>query len=183
MSSPADAVTIWTVGHSTLPIQDFLKGLTDNAIEAVADVRRFPASRRHPQFERERLTASLQGAGIQYLSFTDLGGRRATRPDSVNTAWRNASFRGYADYMETLPFRDAVARLVAGGTRMRTAIMCAEALWWRCHRALIADFLQVSGVHVLHIASSGAVSAHRLTPPAQVMEGRLSYAGEPSLGL
>jgi len=183
MPPATDGVTIWTVGHSTLAIEDFLGLLSAHAIAAVADVRRFPASRRHPQFERDRLAAALLHAGVQYASFPDLGGRRTPRPDSVNTAWRNASFRGYADYMATPAFRDAAAKLVAQAAGMRTAIMCAEALWWRCHRALIADFLQVSGIQVLHIGSRGAVSAHRMTPPAHVVDGILSYAGEPTLDL
>jgi uncharacterized protein (DUF488 family) len=177
------SVTIWTVGHSTMPLQQFLDVLKGPAIEVLADVRRFPASRRHPQYNHHALATSVSDARIRYESFVDLGGRRTPRPDSTNTAWRNAAFRGYADYMETPVFRDAAARLVAIASGARTAVMCAESLWWRCHRALIADYLSASGVRVLHIASTGQVSVHPLTAAARLVEGRLSYAGEPTLEL
>src|SRR5262245_66577775 len=123
---------IWTVGHSTLSIEEFIAMLKAQCIHALADVRRFPGSRRHPQFGQQALAQSLAGAGIEYLHFPELGGRRLARPDSPNTAWRNEAFRGYADYMATPPFRNGMKRLLALARKQRTAIMCAEALWWRC---------------------------------------------------
>jgi uncharacterized protein (DUF488 family) len=183
MTPKFDAVTIWTVGHSTLPLQAFEELLRAHGIQAVADVRRFPMSRRHPQFNHDALARSLDEAGVRYLPFQDLGGRRAPRPDTPNTAWRNPSFRGYADYMETEPFLMAMDRLATAASRFRTAVMCAEALWWRCHRALIADFVRASGAQALHIMSDGTALIHPYTAAANLVEGRLSYAGEPTLGL
>lgn len=179
----AHPVTLWTIGHSTQPIGDFTKLLVANEIEALADVRRFPGSRRHPQFGRDALTAALGGLGIQYEAFPDLGGRREPRADSVNVAWRNASFRGYADYMETPEFRGAIERLLAVAGTRRTAVMCAEAVWWRCHRALISDYLMAAGYPVFHIGASGAPKLHPYTAASHVVDGRLSYAGDPMLEL
>ena len=149
--------------------------LAAHGIEAIADVRRFPGSRRHPQFGRDALSASLARAGIDYHGFPDLGGRRTPRPDSHNTAWRNAAFRGYADYMETADFANAIQRLESIAARRRTAVLCAEALWWQCHRALISDYFKVHGVDVLHIGDAKHASAHPFTKAAQTIEGRLSY--------
>jgi uncharacterized protein (DUF488 family) len=146
-------------------------------------VRRFPASRRHPQYNREQLERSLAEAGVKYASFQELGGRREPRADSTNTAWRNASFRGYADYMETAAFETAVDRLLTTARSARVAVMCAEAVWWRCHRSLIADYLTASGTQVLHIGAGGRVTQHSLTAPASLVDGRLSYDGDPTLGL
>jgi uncharacterized protein (DUF488 family) len=176
-------VTVWTIGHSILPIEQFIDLLTTHGITVLVDVRRFPGSRRHPQYNREPLAATLGQAHIRYESLTDLGGRRVPRPDSPNTAWRHAAFRGYADYMGTPPFLDAAARLAGEATAAPTAVMCAEALWWRCHRALIADYLRAAGARVLHIASTGQVTVHPFTAAARVIDGRLSYAGDPTLGL
>jgi uncharacterized protein (DUF488 family) len=178
MSSTAGPVTVWTIGHSTLPIEEFIPLLTGNRIEVLADVRRFPGSRRHPQFGAGALGAALGDAGIRYEAFPDLGGRRDPRPDSVNLAWRNASFRGYADYMETAEFRAAIGRLLAMADTQRAAVMCAEAVWWRCHRGLIADYLKASGHEVLHIGGGGATAPHPYTPAARIVDGRLSYEGE-----
>jgi len=172
--------TAWTIGHSTRPIEEFLRLLAEHRIEALADVRRFPASRKHPQFNAENLRASLAAAGVEYVSMTELGGRRRTRPDSRNTAWRNESFRGYADYMETEPFGSAFSRLIQIVEKKRTAIMCAESLWWRCHRSLISDALKVRGYEVCHILGPGECKAHPYTAAATVADGRLSYA-TPSL--
>lgn len=138
-------------------------------------MRRFPGSRRHPHFGREALRASLACSNIEYHGFPDLGGRRTPRPDSHNTAWRNAAFRGYADHMETAEFEGAIKRLEPIVARRRTAILCAEALWWQCHRALISDYLKVQGVEVLHIADVKHVASHPFTKAAQTLEGRLSY--------
>jgi uncharacterized protein (DUF488 family) len=150
----------------------------------VADVRRFPASRRHPHFSREALTARLASDGIDYHWMPALGGRRSARADSLNTGWRVAAFRGYADYMETSEFADALAQLLDVAYARPTAIMCAEALWWQCHRRLIADVLVSLGHVVLHIHAGAEAAPHKLIPPARLREGRLSYAAEqPDLGI
>ena len=167
--------TIWTIGHSTRLLQEFLDLLQAQQIESLADVRRYPASRRYPQFNATALAEALPNVGIRYSGYPELGGRRVPRPDSFNTRWRNASFRGYADYMETAAFQDALCRLIAGAGDARTAIMCAEAPWWRCHRALIADALKVRGIEVLHIMAPGKVVPHPYTPAASVVDGRLYY--------
>jgi hypothetical protein len=172
---PGDPATLWTVGHSTLAIEAFLASLAPNAIEVVADVRRFPGSRRHPQFGAAALERSLHEAGIMYVAFPDLGGRRTSRPDSPHTAWRNASFRGYADYMDTPAFAAAAARLDALARERHTTVMCAEAIWSRCHRALIADAFAAAGWRVLHISASGRVTPHPFTSAAHVIDGHLSY--------
>lgn len=149
--------------------------LRAHGIEAIADVRRFPGSRRHPHFGRDALCALLAAAGIEYHGFPDLGGRRTPRPDSRNSAWRNAAFRGYADYMETADFDTAIRRLESIAARRRTAVLCAEALWWQCHRALISDYLKARGVDVLHIGDAKHAPLHPFTKAAQIIEGRLSY--------
>jgi uncharacterized protein (DUF488 family) len=135
----------------------------------------------HPHFNADSLRGSLEAAGIRYEGFPELGGRRPPRPDSPNTRWRNASFRGYADYMETPAFASAFTRLLHLSSSARTAIMCAEALWWRCHRALIADALKVLGVEVLHILADGKRVEHPYTSAVSVSDGKLSYG--PSAGL
>jgi uncharacterized protein (DUF488 family) len=167
---------IWTIGHSTLTIGDFLALLSANKIRALADVRRFPASHRHPQFNQAELQESLAAEGVEYLHLPELGGRRPARPDSANTVWRNPSFRGYADYMETDAFRAGVERLLLLARDKRTVVMCAEAVWWRCHRALIADYLKVSGVNVIHISSAAGNPIHPYTSAARISNGKLSYA-------
>jgi uncharacterized protein (DUF488 family) len=150
--------------------------LAAHGVRAVADVRRFPGSRRHPQFNRETLAARLAQAGIAYHWLPELGGRRRARPDSRNTAWRNASFRGYADYMETEEFAAAAARLEEIARQAPVALLCAEAVWWRCHRALIADHLAARGWRVCHIVASNRAEPHPYTAPARIVEGRLTYA-------
>ena len=145
------------------------------------DVRRFPASRRYPQYNRDALARSLAEAGVDYLWLPELGGRRPPRRDSPNTAWRNASFRGYADYMETPEFERAMHRLMAAAADRSTAVMCAEALWWRCHRALISDYLKAGGFDVLHIADAAHATPHPYTSAARITDGRLSYR-EPDPG-
>ncbi len=167
--------TVWTIGHSTRQIDEFLALLAEQRIEALADVRRFPASRKHPQYNAQALKETLKSAGIEYLPFTELGGRRPPRPDSHNTAWRNASFKGYADYMETQEFAVAFRRLSESMERQRTAIMCAEAVWWRCHRALLSDALKVRGWTVCHIVQAGGCKEHPYTAAANIVDGRLSY--------
>jgi uncharacterized protein (DUF488 family) len=167
---------IWTIGHSTRGIETFNRLLEENGIKLIADVRMFPGSKRYPQFNKEALADSLGRAGIQYEHFPELGGRRKTRPDSRNTAWQNASFRGYADYMETEEFRGGIERLRAMASEVGpTAIMCAEAVWWRCHRALISDFLKAHGLEVTHIVDLGKTESHPFTSAARIINGELSY--------
>jgi len=171
---------VWTIGHSTRPLSDFLALLGAHHIGHVVDVRRFPASRRHPHFEREALARALDDLGVGYTHEEDLGGRRTPRADSPNTGWRAAGFRGYADYMETAPFRAALARLEACSIQLPTTVMCAEAVPWRCHRQLIADALVALGHEVRHILSLQHADVHRLSAFAQVLpDGRLRYDGKP----
>ncbi len=167
---------IWTVGHSTRKIDDFISLLHENGIKLIADVRMFPGSKRYPQFNKETLAMSLNEQGIRYQHFPELGGRRKSRSDSRNTAWRNESFRGYADYMETEEFRDGISRLL--NQPGPTAIMCAEAVWWRCHRSLISDFLKARDVSVLHIVDAGKTQPHPYTSAARIVNGQLCYAAE-----
>ena len=176
LAGEAGMARAWTIGHSTRPIEAFLGLLAEHRIEAVADVRRFPASRKHPQYDATALAGSLQAAGVAYVALPELGGRRAPRPDSRNTAWRNSSFRGYADYMETPGFASGLRKLQDSIERRRTAIMCAEAVWWRCHRALISDALKAGGLEVCHILQAGACKPHPYTATATLVDGRVSYA-------
>jgi uncharacterized protein (DUF488 family) len=179
----AQLTTIWTIGHSTRPLDEFLALLARHGLTAVADVRRFPASRRHPQYAQATLRAALSDRGIAYDWFPGLGGRRQPLPDSPNTAWRNRSFRGYADHMASEDFAAAFAALLEFCTSRHGAILCAEALWWRCHRALIADALRVRGIKVLHILQGDKVVAHPFTAAARVIGGQLDYSlsGQKSL--
>jgi len=171
---------IYTIGHSTRPLEEFLNLLTSHGVTQVVDVRRYPASRRHPQFARDALATALQEIGLGYRHEPDLGGRRAARPDSLNTAWRSAGFRGYADYMATPPFEDALARLRELARARPTAILCAEAVPWRCHRQLIADALVARGDDVGHILGATRLDPHQLSVHAQVLPGgRLRYAAGP----
>ena len=171
-----EELNMWTVGHSTHNLSEFVDLLTVNHIEAIADVRRFPSSRRYPHFNADALGESLALSGIQYAPFKKLGGRRQPRPDSPNTLWRNKSFRGYADYMETNEFREGITDLLELARLKRTAIMCSEAVWWRCHRSMISDFLKVSGVRVEHIMTpAGKNVIHPFTSAANVEGGKLVY--------
>ena len=167
--------TVWTIGHSTRPIEEFLALLRDAEITSVADVRRYPGSRRHPQFNREALTRSLSDNGIDYLSLPELGGRREPRENSTNNALRNAGFRGYADYMQSPEFADNVQRVAELATTERCALMCAEAVPWRCHRSLIGDALLVRGVRVEDIIGPGKRKPHTLTTFAHVDGLQITY--------
>jgi uncharacterized protein (DUF488 family) len=167
------AATVWTVGHSTRTAEDFLELLRGFGIEVLVDVRRYPGSRRHPQFGKEALATSLAAAGIRYVHREDLGGRRAARSDSPNLAWRVEAFRGYADYMATPEFQRALEDVLALGTERRTVVMCAEAVPWRCHRQLIADSLVARNATVHHILAPGKASAHALSKTARVLPGGL----------
>jgi uncharacterized protein (DUF488 family) len=170
-----EPAVIRTIGHSTRSLEEFVDLLRGERIELVADVRRYPASRMHPHFNAEVLRQSLAAAGLRYEGYPELGGRRPPRAGSTNTRWRNASFRGYADYMETPAFDAALTRLMADAADARTAMMCAEAPWWRCHRALIADALKARGVEVLHIMGEGRLIEHPYTSAASVVDGKLYY--------
>ena len=170
---------IWTIGHSTRKIEDFIAALEAHRIKLLVDVRSLPGSKRYPQFNKEALGKSLQEHGIRYEHFAELGGRRKPKPDSRNTAWRNASFRGYADYMETEEFHKGVRRLLdLANEAGRTAIMCAEAVWWRCHRALISDYLKAQGIEVTHIVDANKSEPHPYTSAARMVEGTLSYTND-----
>jgi len=169
--------TVWTVGHSTRTLETFVELLRAHEIMVVADVRTIPRSRRNPQFNREALPPSLGAAGIGYVHVAALGGLRRPRPDSINTGWRNASFRGYADHMQTPEFAAALDRLLelAGGDRV--TVMCAEAVRWRCHRSLLADALLARGVPVQHIETPTRAVPHTLTAFAHVEGTTVTYPG------
>jgi uncharacterized protein (DUF488 family) len=170
-------ITIFTVGHSTHPIEKLAEMLRAHAIEHLVDVRSIPRSRRNPQFNRETLAASLLQAGIGYTHAPALGGLRKPRLDSINTAWRNASFRGYADHMQTTEFATALDQLIEAASSRRTAIMCAEAVPWRCHRSLISDALAARSVAVEHIFTSAKREPHRYTPFARIEGVSVTYPG------
>jgi uncharacterized protein (DUF488 family) len=170
------SATIWTIGHSTRPVEEFLGLLAGSRIEVIADVRSFPGSRKYPQYGKETLAATLAGHAIGYHWLPALGGRRRASPDSPNTAWRNASFRGYADYMSSAEFAQGLVQLLELASKARTAMMCAEAVWWRCHRSMIADALSVNGVEVVHILDAKHCVVHPMTSPARIVRGELSYA-------
>jgi uncharacterized protein (DUF488 family) len=172
--------TIWTIGHSTRPIEEFLGLLTEARIEVVADVRSFPGSRKNPQYGKEALVATLATHSIGYHWLQALGGRRRASPDSPNTAWRNASFRGYADYMSSAEFEHGLAQLEEVARKALTAVMCSEAVWWRCHRSMIADALCVRGIEVVHILDAKHSMVHPMTAPARIVRGELTYAAADS---
>ena len=172
-------IELWTVGHSTRESEELFKALRSFEIQVLADVRSFPGSRRYPQFNKEQLKTSLAAGGIEYQHFPELGGRRSARSDSHNIAWRNKMFRGYADYMETEEFHAGIERLLEVSRTRRTAIMCAEAVWWRCHRSLISDYLKAQGVEVTHIMAPGKSEPHSFTSAARIINGELSYRGVP----
>ncbi len=172
-------LTLYTVGHSNRPLDAFLALLDGHSVRDIADVRAFPSSRRWPHFNREPLSAALQAHNIGYEWIPALGGRRHGVPDaaSPHTAWTVAAFRNYADHMDTEEFATGLEQLLAAARRQRTAFMCAEALYWQCHRRLIADRLVVLGHHVLHIQTHERAVAHRLPDFARVVDGRLIYNG------
>lgn len=176
MAPVLSRTTIWTIGHSTRSIDEFMQLLDVYAIEAVADVRRFPGSRRYPHYRVSALSRTLRRRGVAYRWLPALGGRRRPRPDSPNVVWRNESFRGYADHMATAEFAEGLRMLFDLAADVPTTLMCAEAVWWRCHRALIADALKVRGVRVIHILDANHTIEHPFTTPARIENGRLSYA-------
>ena len=168
---------ILTAGHSTRSIEDFLALLEAHGVEQLVDIRTIPQSRRNPQFNTDTLADSLRGAHIRYLHMPGLGGLRHPRKDSINSAWRNDSFRGYADYMQTPVFEESLDRLVEVSRQARTAIMCAEAVPWRCHRSLVADALLARDIAVEHILSAVSRKAHAFIPFAHVEGGKVTYPG------
>lgn len=176
--SDAAAPLLFTIGHSTHAIDDFVALLTGHRIELVVDVRRFPASRRLPQFAAQALEGALASHGIAYRWLESLGGRRRADPGSPNAGWRHAAFRGYADHLASEEFAGGWFELMMLAHGLRTVIMCSEVLWWRCHRRLVADVALASGIPVVHIAGTGRADPHRLTPPASLVRGRLTYPAE-----
>ena len=170
---------IFTVGHSTLSIEKFLEMLEAHGIRRLIDVRTIPKSRRNPQFGQDQLADSLHQRGIEYIHLPGLGGLRHARKDSINTGWKNASFRGYADYMQTPAFRQALASLIEFAAGAPTVIMCAEAVPWRCHRSLIADALAARGIQVEHILAASSRKPHAYTPFARVEGESVTYPGLP----
>ena len=167
--------TLYTVGHGARPVEDLVDTLRSAGIERLVDVRSFPGSRRHPQFGKDALSQSLASAGIEYVWRPDLGGFRKPREGSPHSALRHPAFRGYADHMDTEEFRDGLRWLIEAGTERPTAFMCAETLWWRCHRRLLADALVARGCTVKHLMTGGRQEEHRLHPAARVEGERVVY--------
>lgn len=172
---------IHTIGHSTHTIERFIDLLKSFGIRLLVDIRRYPGSRRYPHFNSAELAMSLEQNQIEYLHMEDLGGRRSPRPDSPNSGWRNASFRGYADYMQTDTFGRAVVALEELASKKSVAIMCSEAVWWSCHRALVSDYLKWQGWEVHHILATSKDQLHPFTSPARITEGQLTYRSESEL--
>lgn len=165
---------IWTIGHSTRTISDFLELLNEFGIEMVDDIRSFPGSRRFPQFNCENLAASLAQDRILYRH-PQLGGRRRVLPGSLNSAWRHPAFRGYADYMETDTFKEGIEIVGESAIRQKSVLMCSEAVWWRCHRGLVSDYLKFTGWEVWHIFGKNKVQEHPYTSAARFTDGQLNY--------
>lgn len=169
---------IWTIGHSTNPFDKFVGILKSYEIEIVADVRSLPGSRKYPQYNKENLEKSLPENGIKYIHIAKLGGRRKVSKNSINTGWRHPAFRGYADYMETDEFNEGINELITIATDCHTVVMCAESLWWRCHRSMIADYLKLDGWKVIHIFAHHRIEIHTYTQPAKIKNGRLNYTSD-----
>ncbi|MEO8932726.1 MAG: DUF488 domain-containing protein [Xanthomarina sp.] len=167
--------TLWTIGHSTRTEEEFISLLKSFEIEHLIDVRRFPGSRKFPQFNKDHLDKVIPKNGMTYTHLERLGGRRKIQPDSKNTVWNHPSFQGYADYMETQNFKEALIKLENFAIKKRTVMMCSEAVWWRCHRSMIADALKAQGWQVLHIMGLNKDTEHPYTKPAKIVEGQLTY--------
>lgn len=170
--------TIWTIGHSTRSLDEFIAMLKSFQIECVTDIRSFPGSRKYPQFNKETLEISLPQNNIWYFHLKNLGGRRKAYPDSKNTAWRHVAFRGYADYMETDAFKEGIKELEGIASKDRTVFMCSEAVWWRCHRSMVSDYLKVNGWTVMHIMGIRKETEHPYTSPARIVGKKLVYGNE-----
>lgn len=169
---------IWTIGHSTRPLEEFVAMLHSFKIALVADIRSFPGSRKFPQYNKESLEITLPQNNLQYLHIKELGGRRKANPGSKNTAWRHVAFRSYADYMETPAFKEGIKILEEIASKQRTAYMCSEAVWWRCHRSMVSDYLKLQGWKVMHIMSVDKATEHPYTAPARIVDGELNYEKE-----
>ena len=169
---------IYTIGHSTHSLEDFIDMLQSFSIKLLVDIRSLPGSRRFPQFNKENLEISMEEAGIQYIHMIDLGGRRKVKKDSKNNRWNNDSFKGYADYMETEEFEQAIVKLEHIALEQPTAYMCSEAVWWKCHRSMVSDYLKAKGWTVLHIMGIGKVQEHKYTSPARVVDDNVFYSDE-----
>ena len=169
---------IRTIGHSNRSFNEFLDMLNQSGVQMLVDVRRFPGSAKYPQFNSEALESELKKNDVVYRHMPELGGRRKMSENSKNTAWKNKSFRGYADHMETEEFGKALDKLKALTEKTTVAIMCSEAVWWRCHRSLIADALKSQGYEVQHIMAPGKEQEHPYTSPAKIVDGRLSYGSD-----
>jgi uncharacterized protein (DUF488 family) len=183
MQRTENNLSLLTIGHSTRPIAEFIELLQANGVKQVIDIRTIPKSRHNPQFNADALAAALRGAEIRYVHLKELGGLRHARKDSTNLGWRNASFRGFADYMQTPDFEAALDRAIELAKSCPTALMCAEAVPWRCHRSLVADALLVRGVRVLHVTSASEPKPHALTLFARVRGTQVTYPGEALLPL
>lgn len=170
--------TIYSIGHSTRSLDEFLNMLQSFDIKILTDIRSLPGSRRFPQYNMENLKTSLEEIGVKYIHLADLGGRRKVKKDSKNNLWNNDSFRGYADYMETEEFENAIVKLEHIALEQPTAYMCAEAVWWRCHRSMVSDYLKAKGWAVLHIMATGKVQEHKYTSPARIVDGNVFYYNE-----
>ncbi|MEE6129555.1 DUF488 domain-containing protein [Chryseobacterium arthrosphaerae] len=175
---PQKKPVIYTIGHSNRPLEEFLKMLTSFHIEILADVRRFAGSKRYPWFSKENLEKVLPENNIEYIHLEELGGRRKVQPDSVNSRWKNESFRGYADYMQTPEFIKAVEKLEGIAMKKTTAFMCSEAVWWSCHRSMISDDLKAKGWKVEHIMNINKAEEHPYTAPARIRDGNVFYSDE-----
>lgn len=170
---------IWTIGHSTRSLDEFIEMLRSFNIEVIADIRSFPGSRKFPHFNKEALEISLPQNNIQYVHLKNLGGRRKANPGSKNTGWRHIAFRSYADYMETDTFKGGMEELEKIALQKRTAYMCSEAVWWRCHRSMVSDYLKLNGWKVMHIMGVGKATEHPYTSPARIVNNELNYEKEP----
>jgi uncharacterized protein (DUF488 family) len=166
---------VWTIGHSTRTLEHFVEMLHSFEIKTLIDIRSFPGSKKVPQFNKENLEMSIPQNNIDYVHLRSLGGRRPVKKDSKNTAWRHPAFRGYADYMETEEFKNGIHELETIAAKQRTAYMCSEAVWWRCHRSMVSDYLKFNGWLVHHIMETGKATEHAYTQPAKIIDGQLSY--------
>lgn len=170
--------SIWTIGHSTRTLEEFVAMLQSFQIELLVDIRSFPGSRRFPQFNKEALKISLPEHNIEYIHLVKLGGRRKALKDSHNTGWRVEAFRGYADYMETKDFHEAIKELEMLAVEKRVAYMCSEAVWWSCHRSLVSDYLKFKGWKVMHIMAINKAEEHPYTKPARIEDDKLVYTSD-----
>ena len=169
---------VWTIGHSTRTFEEFIEMLRSFQIEMVADIRSYPGSRKFPQFNKESLQITLPENDIQYIHLKKLGGRRKANSDSKNTTWRHLAFRAYADYMQTNDFKEGIKELEDIALKKRTAYMCSEAVWWRCHRSMVSDYLKAHDWKVMHIMAVGKKQEHPYTAPARIENGELTYEAE-----